>query len=72
MTLEAFLSGVNWDVELNERVVEEPWNVFSAKCNEAIDQFMPLIKPRKKTNAPYITYETKHFINKRERLYNIM
>ena len=58
-------------MELNQRDVKEAWNVFSAKCNEAIEQFVPLIKPRKYKKAPYMTSETKLFINKRERLYNI-
>ena len=65
------MSGVDWDVELNQRDVEEAWNVFSAKCNEAIEQFVSLIKPRKQKKAPYMTSETKYFINKREKLYNI-
>ena len=71
MAMEAFLSGVDWDEELNQRDVKETWNVFSTKCNEAIEQFMWVIKPRKKKKAPYMTSETKHFINKHERLYNI-
>ena len=58
-------------MKLNQRDVEEAWNMFSAKCNEAIEQFVPLTKPHKQKKAPYITSETKHFINKRERLYNI-
>ena len=66
MAMNAFLSGVNWDVELNQRDIEEAWNVLSAKCNKAIDQFVPMIKP-----APYMISDTKHFINKRERLFNI-
>ena len=45
-------------MELNQRDVEETWNVFSAKCNEAIEQFMLLIKPRKQKKAPYMTSET--------------
>ena len=58
-------------MQLNQRDVEEAWNVFSDKCNEAIEQFVTLIKPRKQKKATNMTSERKYFINKRERLYNI-
>jgi len=64
------LNNFNWDLYMNDAQnnIDESWNKFQTKIKQMEDKYIPLSKPRKKTNEIPLEKEVVETIKEKNRL----
>ena len=67
--MRTFLEEIDWEVELKEKTLHQPWQIFINKISEAKTLFVPQTKPGKTQRKKWLDGDTLKAVRKKHQVY---